>query len=93
MVDEIQKFNFEWAVKKMEELEYGDVTDWKEEFDLVFDKLAQGPMKGKSAHSIQWMALKIVILMDYVCGDWEITTDGEEEPRWMNIRLDFDYGS
>lgn len=84
--------NREWLIGMMEELEIGGLeSDYYEMFDEFYNKLADGIFKNRDSGVIEWWALKLVVLMDGIQGDFEIKSDGEEEPR--QIILNLDYGS
>jgi len=87
--------NLKWAKGMMEELEFSKYSrSWIDQFDEIFDKLAEGPMKGMSDQGIEIMALKVLILIDNMDCTWDLKFVGdEEEPRELKINLQLSYGS
>lgn len=89
--------NLIWAKGMMEELDIGhEISNWQEGFDKYFDMLAEGPLKGYLDGWIEKVALQLTILNDgNDVGNVEFTIDesDREEPRWINIKLNYWYGS
>jgi hypothetical protein len=88
--------NTEWAKGMMDEFTMGEYNDWYEDFDKYFDMLSKGPLKGYRDGSIEEFALKLTILNDM--NDIsnlsvEIDQDCPDEPRWINIKIRYHYGS
>ena len=88
--------NLIWAKGMMEEMDFGMDLDWYEDFDKYFDILSKGPLKGERDGYIERVALQLTIMNDGNDPEQvEFTIDREhrDEPRWINIKIRYHYGS